>query len=87
MVVPALTKALSDTNWFTRLIAAIALPQFGTDALQAVPALVQSLKDPTTDVRTSATDVLTHIDPVAAARAGVDTNRLSPAKAGRRPSD
>lgn len=89
LVVPALAKSLSDTNWFVRTVAAEALGRFGKEALQAVPALVQSLKDTNKFVRGSATYALTRIDPVAAANAGVNTNiaGLSPANAGRRPSN
>jgi HEAT repeat protein len=70
-VVPALVNALSDTNWFTRLMAAKGLGHLGTNAQQAAPALVPMLSDPNAMVRRGATYALKAIDPEAAAKAGV----------------
>jgi len=70
-VVPAVVRALRDTNWFTRQIAAIGLAHFGTNAQQAVPALASALSDTNTSVRTAAALSLKQIDPEAAAKAGL----------------
>ena len=68
---PALAKLLSDTNINVRYAAARGIQHFGTNAHQAVPALVLSLRDSSSGVRYAATDALKAIDPEAAAKAGV----------------
>jgi HEAT repeat protein len=70
-VVPALVNALSDTNFFIRLVAANGLGRFGTNAQQAVPALARLLSDPDSRVRRVATNALKKIDPEAASKVGV----------------
>jgi HEAT repeat protein len=69
VVVPALVASLSDTNVFVREVAAEGLGGFGTDARQAVPALLRLLSDPAEYVAPS--NALKKIDPDAAAKAGV----------------
>jgi hypothetical protein len=73
LVVPALTKALSDTNANARAIAAIGLKEIGWlgGAQQAVPALVRLLNDPDGTVRRVAAEALKNIDYDAAVKAGV----------------
>jgi HEAT repeat protein len=71
LVVPALVKSLSDTNYSVRMLATIGLGYFGTNAQQAVPALVPMLSDPDLDIRRTAAYDLEAIDPGAAAKAGV----------------
>jgi HEAT repeats len=68
--VPALIRALSDTNRGVRVIAVDSLASFGTNAEMAVPSLIQSLTDQDSIVRTHAADALKAIDPEAAAKAG-----------------
>jgi HEAT repeat protein len=73
LVVPALVKALSDTNANVRSVAAVGLKGIGWSggARQAVPALELLLSDPDGQVRRAAVDALKQIDPEAAAKAGV----------------
>jgi HEAT repeat protein len=71
LVVPSLVKALADTNFVIRLVAARGLGLFGTNAQPAVPVLVRLLNDRNSRVRPDATNALRKIDPEAAARAGV----------------
>jgi HEAT repeat protein len=70
-IVPALTGAVQDDNWYVRHDAAIALGKLGPAATEAVPALVGILKDKEKSVRGAAGAALKKIDPDAAARAGV----------------
>jgi hypothetical protein len=73
MVVPALVKALSDTNAHVRSVAALGLEGIGRSggARQAVRALELLLDDPDGQVRHAAVEALKQIDPEAAAKAGV----------------
>jgi hypothetical protein len=73
LVVPALVKALSDTNANIRGTAAIGLREIGWSggARAAVPALVPLLSDPDGQVRRVAAEALKQIDYDAAVKAGV----------------
>jgi HEAT repeat protein len=71
VVVPALVKALSDTQPVIRLYAARGLEQWRTTAQEAIPALVLFLNDPILDLRSRGANALKAIDPEAAAKAGV----------------
>jgi HEAT repeat protein len=73
LVVPALVKALGDTNANVRGVAVVGLKGIGWSgaARQAVPALELLLSDPDGQVRRAAVDALKQIDPEAAAKAGV----------------
>ena len=62
---PALTEALSDTDWWTRAGAAAALGCMGEPAHGAVPALIEALKDDSEWVRRNAADTLGNIGPSA----------------------
>src|SRR5262249_7292742 len=66
-----LTNALKDENLYVRRDAAKALGQFGPEAQDAVPALLERLRDSEPSVRKAAGQSLKRIDPAAAARAGV----------------
>jgi HEAT repeat protein len=71
-VLPALIKALGDTNFVIRIVAARSLARFGTNAADAVPALLRLLSDPNPRVRPDATNALRKIKPEAVAGTGVD---------------
>jgi HEAT repeat protein len=73
LVVPALMKAMSDSNENVnvRVLAGIGLRSFGAEARPAGLALVPLLGDSNQAVRYAATNALEAIDPDAAARAGV----------------
>ena len=71
LVVPALSKCLSDANNAVRIFAAQGLGWYGAEARQAVPALVPLLSDPCVLARDTAAYALKQIDPEAAAKAGV----------------
>ncbi len=71
VVVPALTKLLTDSDGNVQFAAARGLQQFGTNAQQAVPKLVLSLNDPSPAIRSAATNALKAIDPEAAAKAAI----------------
>ena len=64
-VVPLLVNALSHTNSVVRLRAAEGLGNFGLEAQQGVPALVQALSDPSHAVRREVTRALNKIAPEA----------------------
>ena len=70
-VVPALIQALRDDHTDVRRCAATGLGSFGEQAKDAVPALQTSLRDREPSVRKAAAQSLQHIDPAAAAKAGV----------------
>jgi HEAT repeat protein len=84
VTVPALTKALRDPVDWIQANAAEGLGKFGTNAILAVPALVelylneQNRPPPTRadKPKTAVTirESLLQIDPIAAAKAGVNTN-------------
>jgi len=57
----------SDSRW----LVVASLGDFGTNAQQAVPALISLLNDKQVLVRENATNALKRIDPEAAAKAGV----------------
>lgn len=54
LAVPALTKALNDTDGSVRACVAFALGQIGPPAASAVPALTKALNDKITTVRSAA---------------------------------
>ena len=61
-VLPALIRALNDTNEYVREDMALALGKFGPAAESAVPALVKALDDGSTRVRIMAATALSKID-------------------------
>jgi HEAT repeat protein len=71
LVVPTLINSLTDSFFMVQLDAAKGLEHFGTNATQAVPALLLALSDVHPDVRTAATNALKAIAPQAATRAGI----------------
>lgn len=72
VAVPVLIQFLHDSDPGVRVHAASAFWSFGADAKQAVPALVELLNDQDKGVRHMAIGVLRHLDPEAAAKAGVE---------------
>lgn len=62
-VIPALVAMLQGTNAMVRCSAQGALARFGPDARPAIPALMQTLSDPETNVRLEAVIALHHIEP------------------------
>jgi hypothetical protein len=84
VTVPVLTQALRDPVDWIKANAAEGLGNFGTNAIQAVPALVelylyaQKQPPPTRTDRPNTAAIirksLLQIDPIAAAKAGVNTN-------------
>jgi hypothetical protein len=71
VALPFLIVNLRHGNDLIRRDAANVLRAFGADAKTAVPALIESLKDSDQYVRIDAAEALKHIDPEAAAEAGV----------------
>ena len=71
VVVPVLVRCLGHTNSYVRMRAAEGLGNFGREASQAVPPLVQALSDPVKPVRSEVTQALKKIDPEALAQASV----------------
>jgi HEAT repeat protein len=65
VLVPVLTDALRDDNYYVRRDAARTLRRFGPEARDAVPALVVALKDREPSVRRAAANALAEIDPAA----------------------
>jgi HEAT repeat protein len=61
-LLPALIRALNDTNEYVREDLAIAFSKFGTAAESAVPALVTALDDSSARVRITAAMALSKID-------------------------
>ncbi len=61
IVVPALTKALSNRNPSTRQYAALVLGGIGSEAASAVPALTKALDDSDPNVREYAAEALREI--------------------------
>ena len=59
---PALIKALNDTNEYVREDMALALSKFGPAAETAVPALAKALEDDSARVRITAAKALSEID-------------------------
>jgi HEAT repeat protein len=70
-VVPELVKFLHDSNPSVSKSAVEALGKYGTNAELAVPDLTVMLNDRNPEIRVPATNALKHIDPEAAAKAGV----------------
>ncbi len=66
LVVPVMTDALKDSDYYVRRDAARALRKFRGEARQAVPALVVAARDQEPSVRRAATEALKEIDPEAA---------------------
>jgi HEAT repeat protein len=60
-VVPALVRALADSEWFVRQSAAVALGRIGPAAKEALPALTKALRDEREQVRTAASDAIQDI--------------------------
>lgn len=71
LVVPALIKDFPGNDALLRCAILVSLSQFESKAKESVPMLVEALKDSDESVRRSATFALKHIDPEAAAKAGV----------------
>jgi len=71
LVVPALSKSLSDADNVVRTFAAQGLESFGADARPASAELVRALADTDPYVRRAAAQALKAIDAEAAAKAGV----------------
>jgi len=73
-VAAALVKASADQHPYVRSMAVGALMRRGFSAEEAVNALTKPLGDVDSDLRGWATNALLKLDPVAAAKAGVNTN-------------
>jgi len=71
LAVPALIRALNDTDPLIRYEAANGLSAFGTNASAAIPALIESYKNPSKRISKTAAMALKAIDSEAAAKAGV----------------
>jgi HEAT repeat protein len=69
VVVPALTRALSDPHWGVRGNAAFSLGTFRSAAKPAVPELLKLLHDTNDYPRKRAMEMLLKLDPEAAAKA------------------
>lgn len=70
--VPPLIAQLSSEAGERRLQAARLLRRFGAEARQAVPTLVEALKDEDPDIHVAVASALYAIDPEAARAAGVE---------------
>ena len=70
-VIPFLITTLGSTNAQARFGAMFGIGCFGTNALCAVPLLLEALQDRDVTIRDGATASLKQIDPEAAAKAGV----------------
>jgi HEAT repeat protein len=71
LAVPALMKDFPGNDPLLRGRTLIAIGQFETNASAAVPMLLEALSDSARNVRNDAAWALKHIDPAAAAKAGV----------------
>ncbi len=71
LAVPALTKDFPGNDPELRSLILEGLGRFGTNASAAIPMLVEALSDNDQKVRKHAAWALQHIDPAAAAQAGV----------------
>src|SRR5258708_6947335 len=71
LAVPALMKDFPGDDPGLRSLILMAIGEFETNAGAAVPMLIESLSDNDQTVRNDAAWALKHIDPVAAAKAGV----------------
>jgi hypothetical protein len=71
LAVPALMKDYPGNDPGLRSFILEAIEGFGTNATAAIPMLLESLADNDGDVRYQAVSALRHIDPAAAAKAGV----------------
>jgi HEAT repeat protein len=70
-LVATLANALTDDRAAIRLAAAEGLANLGAAAKRAVPDLLQTLQDPSNEVRGVVATVLYHLDPHTAVAAGV----------------
>ena len=68
---PALISDFPGTNTLLRSLILVSLGQFGPEARESAPMIIEALKDQDTDVRQSAASALKEIDPAAAAKTGV----------------
>src|SRR5204863_9962339 len=64
-VVPRLMTALKNSNWSVRASAAGVLAQLGERAASAETALIETLKDPDSRVRSAAADAVLRVAPSA----------------------
>ncbi|HEX3797316.1 MAG TPA: HEAT repeat domain-containing protein [Verrucomicrobiae bacterium] len=71
-VIPALAKALTDTNQWVRYHAAVVVGSFGPKASEVVPILLINLAETNPTVRREMTNALMKIDPIAAAKTGIN---------------
>jgi HEAT repeat protein len=71
LAVPALMKAYPGNDPLLRSVILRALSRFETNARAAVPMVLEALSDIDPAVRDQAASALKHIDPAAAAKAGV----------------
>jgi HEAT repeat protein len=69
-LVTVATAALKSQSASIRKRAAVVLGEFGAEAREAVPALVEALRESDATVRQAAAAALRRVDPAAAARAG-----------------
>jgi HEAT repeat protein len=63
IVLPFLTNHAGDTNSVIRMNVATCIGAYGSKAASALPILLELLKDPSRDVRDSATNAVYVIDP------------------------
>jgi hypothetical protein len=89
VIVPVLARALNDPVPYIRLVAVQSLSNLGPQAKEAIPRLFELRKamPPALDVpdgqflsREMIDDALLKVDPAAAAKAGIQTNKASPAQ-------
>jgi len=71
---PSICRSLQDRDWQARCAAIYALERIEADPASVIPALIAALNDANPVVRSSLTNALLRLDPVAAASAGVNTN-------------
>jgi hypothetical protein len=75
IVIPALMSRLSSTNMWQQALAMHRLAQYyGSGASAAVPRILQFLDNNEWTLREGATNALKTIDPIAASKAGIETN-------------
>jgi len=65
LTVPALTAALSDPEPVVQSLASFSLSEMGSNALPALPTLVQLVTSTNASVATAARHALLRIDPAA----------------------
>ena len=71
LLIPVFTAKLNDSNSGARMLAAIALGKYGTQAKFAVPSLLRLVLNEDFATRSNAACALLQIDPAAAATAGI----------------